>query len=135
MIIIVILLLLLCHLFCVCSFSKMYGGLVVNYMFHTLGMDYVNHEDILPYSPTNNSSLQHELFPQFFSPSGDSKYIVIKSLLLLLGKSPFVSKDLLLSWHQKNICWLESVEVHRETNHNIRVTVMPFYMGSEVRKK
>lgn len=50
----------------------------------------------------------------------------------LFEDGPFIVRDLLSSWHQKNVCWLEKVEVHRETSRNVRVTVMPFYMGSKV---
>ncbi|XP_019848719.1 PREDICTED: polymerase delta-interacting protein 2-like isoform X1 [Amphimedon queenslandica] len=83
------------------------------------GLDYVNHEDILPYTPSPNALVQHKLFQTFFSPSTD-------------GNSPIITKDFLSSWHQKHICWLERIEIHRETTFNIRITVMPFYMGAKV---
>lgn len=35
-------------------------------------------------------------------------------------------------WHEKNHRWLELSDVHRETTEDIRVTVIPFYMGSRV---
>lgn len=36
-----------------------------------LGLDYVSHEDILPYNSTEQVPIQHELFERFlmFSPS------------------------------------------------------------------
>lgn len=40
--------------------------------------------------------------------------------------------DMLSSWQVQNLNWLEHMEVHRETTRNIRVTVMPFYLGSKV---
>jgi len=35
-------------------------------------------------------------------------------------------------WHHKNHKWLELSEVVRETTDDIRVTAIPFYMGSRV---
>ena len=38
------------------------------------GIDIVDHEDILPYVPTGDDTLEHDLFHQFFKSSkGDSK--------------------------------------------------------------
>lgn len=36
------------------------------------------------------------------------------------------------AWQEKNHPWLELSDVHRETTDNIRVTVIPFYMGMRV---
>ncbi|XP_028817885.1 polymerase delta-interacting protein 2 isoform X4 [Denticeps clupeoides] len=80
------------------------------------GLDYVSHEDILPYNSTEHVPIQHELFERFlmFNPS----------------KNPsFSARDTLLAWQEKNHPWLELSDVHRETTENIRVTVIPFYMG------
>ena len=30
------------------------------------GLDYVNHEDVLPYTSTDDQPIQHELFDRFF---------------------------------------------------------------------
>ncbi|XP_034952746.1 polymerase delta-interacting protein 2 [Chelonus insularis] len=80
------------------------------------GLDYVAHEDILPYSTNDKSALQHELFDKFltFNPSRDP---------------PFVAQETLRAWQEKNHPWLELSDVHKETTENIRVTVIPFYMG------
>ncbi|KPP77928.1 polymerase delta-interacting protein 2-like, partial [Scleropages formosus] len=82
----------------------------------TLGLDYVSHEDVLPYSSTDQVPIQHELFERFltFNPS---------------KVPPFVPRDTLRAWQEKNHPWLELSDVHRETTENIRVTVIPFYMG------
>ena len=32
-------------------------------------------------------------------------------------------------WREKNQQWLELGDVHRESTEEVRVTVMPFYMG------
>ncbi|XP_047450320.1 polymerase delta-interacting protein 2 isoform X2 [Mugil cephalus] len=80
------------------------------------GLDYVSHEDILPYNSTEQVPIQHELFERF--------------LLYNPAKSPpFTSRDTLKAWQEKNHPWLELSDVHRETTENIRVTVIPFYMG------
>ncbi|KAJ7309006.1 hypothetical protein JRQ81_008291 [Phrynocephalus forsythii] len=80
------------------------------------GLDYVSHEDILPYSSTNQVPIQHELFERF---------LVYDQTKV----PPFVARDTLLAWQEKNHPWLELSDVHRETTENIRVTVIPFYMG------
>ncbi|KAK0159689.1 hypothetical protein PV327_010779 [Microctonus hyperodae] len=80
------------------------------------GLDYVAHEDILPYSTTDKSALQHELFDKFltFHPDHDPS---------------FIGQETLRAWQEKNHPWLELSDVHKETTENIRVTVIPFYMG------
>ena len=80
------------------------------------GLDYVAHEDILPYSTNEKTAVQHELFDKFlaFHPDRDP---------------PFVAQETLRAWQQKNHPWLELSDVHKETTENIRVTVIPFYMG------
>ncbi len=42
---------------------------------------------------------------------------------------PFVPRDVLSLWREKNHQRLELSEVHCETTEGVRVTVMPFYMG------
>ncbi|XP_066552468.1 polymerase delta-interacting protein 2 isoform X2 [Amia ocellicauda] len=80
------------------------------------GLDYVSHEDILPYNSTDQIPIQHELFERFlmFNPS---------------KAPPFIARDTLRAWQEKNHPWLELSDVHRETTESIRVTVIPFYMG------
>ncbi|KAK2493759.1 hypothetical protein MC885_013477 [Smutsia gigantea] len=80
------------------------------------GLDYVSHEDILPYTSTDQVPIQHELFERF--------------LLYDQTKAPpFVARETLRAWQEKNHPWLELSDVHRETTESIRVTVIPFYMG------
>ncbi|XP_013111422.2 polymerase delta-interacting protein 2 [Stomoxys calcitrans] len=80
------------------------------------GLDYVSHDDIMPYSTGEKMPLQHELFEKFLSYSADRD-------------PPFEAKDTLKTWQEKNHQWLELSDVHKETTENIRVTVIPFYMG------
>ncbi|CAH1802291.1 unnamed protein product [Owenia fusiformis] len=86
------------------------------------GLDYVGHEDVLPYTTTEKQPIKHELFDKFLihDPySGELKQM-----------PPFMPRDTLRAWQEKNHPWLELSDVHRETTENIRVTVMPFYMGT-----
>ncbi|KAJ6635822.1 polymerase delta-interacting protein 2 [Pseudolycoriella hygida] len=80
------------------------------------GLDYVSHEDILPYSSGEKAPLRHELFDKFLCHSADRD-------------PPFEAQDTLKAWQKKNHPWLELSDVHRETSEGIRVTVIPFYMG------
>ncbi|XP_075189563.1 polymerase delta-interacting protein 2 [Anomaloglossus baeobatrachus] len=80
------------------------------------GLDYVSHEDILPYNSTDQIPIQHELFERFLS------YDQTKV-------PPFEARETLRAWQEKNHPWLELSDVHRETTDSIRVTVIPFYMG------
>lgn len=83
------------------------------------GLDYVSNEDILPYKSFERTPLQHELFDKFLmpNPSQDNE------------EPPFLAQETLRAWQKKNHPWLELSDVHKETTNNIRVTVIPFYMG------
>lgn len=61
-------------------------------------------------------SPQHELFDKFLSYQEGSE-------------PQFVAQPTLGAWQEKNHPWLELSDVHKETTENIRVTVIPFYMG------
>ncbi|XP_017114698.1 polymerase delta-interacting protein 2 [Drosophila elegans] len=80
------------------------------------GLDYVAHEDIMPYSSSEKSPLQHELFDKFLTHAPDAD-------------PPFVGQDTLKAWQEKNHPWLDMSDVHKETTENVRITVIPFYMG------
>lgn len=80
------------------------------------GLDYVAHEDILPYTTSETNPLQHELFDKFLSYQEDKD-------------PPYSAQETLKAWQEKNHPWLELSDVHKETTENIRVTVIPFYMG------
>ncbi|EFA04857.1 polymerase delta-interacting protein 2 [Tribolium castaneum] len=80
------------------------------------GLDYVAHEDIIPYTSAEKSPLHHELFDKFLAYDPDKD-------------PPFVAQETLRAWQNKNHPWLELSDVHKETTENIRVTVIPFYMG------
>ena len=48
-----------------------------------VGLDYVSHEDILPFSANNEEPFQHEMWNQFFSNSA-GKEIDIREIKFLL---------------------------------------------------
>jgi len=80
------------------------------------GLDYIAHEDLLPYHSPEQSPIQHELFDKFLKNEPESN-------------PPFKAKDTLKAWQEKNHPWLQLSDVHRETTEGVRVTVIPFYMG------
>ncbi|KAL4711937.1 hypothetical protein ACJJTC_006106 [Scirpophaga incertulas] len=81
------------------------------------GLDYVAHDDIIPYTSMERVPLQHELFDKFLMHNPDKD-------------PPFIAQETLRAWQKKNHPWLELSDVHRETTEGVRVTVIPFYMGS-----
>uniref|UniRef100_UPI00358FEF3E polymerase delta-interacting protein 2 n=1 Tax=Myxine glutinosa TaxID=7769 RepID=UPI00358FEF3E len=80
------------------------------------GLDYIAHNDVLPYTSTDRTPIHHELFDRFFTSDANQA-------------SVFAARDTLHAWQEKNHPWLELSDVHRETTENVRVTVTPFYMG------
>lgn len=40
----------------------------------------------------------------------------------------FVPREYLKSWQERHHLWLESSDVSKDVTHQIRVTVIPFYM-------
>ena len=66
------------------------------------GLDYVAHEDIMPYSSVERNPLHHELFDKFLT------YDMKKD-------PPFEPHDTLKAWQKKNHPWLELSDVHKET--------------------
>ncbi|CAD5121047.1 DgyrCDS9588 [Dimorphilus gyrociliatus] len=81
------------------------------------GLDYVSHEDILPYQSTETSPIENHLFERFLKKTSPESHI-------------WSATDTLREWQRKNHPWLELTDVHKETTENMRVTVMPFYIGS-----
>lgn len=79
------------------------------------GLDYVAHEDIIPYSTEDKAPLKHDLFDKFLATEEDG--------------GNYKPQKPLLHWQEKNHPWLALSDVHKETTENITVTVIPFYMG------
>ena len=88
-------------------------------LFAIPGLDYVAHEDVLPYTSVDRQPIQHELFDKFlmYDPERDP---------------PLSPRETLRAWQEKNHPWLELSDVYKETTENVRVTVIPFYMGCRV---
>ncbi|CAB0004546.1 unnamed protein product [Nesidiocoris tenuis] len=83
------------------------------------GLDYVSHEDIIPYTSSEKVPIKHELFEKFLRHSPRDS-------------PPYVAQDALKGWKKKNHPWLELSSVHRQTTDGIRVTAIPFFMGTRV---
>lgn len=88
-------------------------------MYSIPGLDYVAHEDVLPYRSTEKQPIQNHLFEKFLNLDSET--------------AQFQAREALREWQDKNHPWLELTDVHRETTDNVRITVMPFYIGSRVR--
>ncbi|CAI2723460.1 unnamed protein product [Schistosoma spindalis] len=72
-------------------------------------MDYVFHDDIIPYVPQDASPIRN----QYFNP-------------------PFIPTDHLRRWIEARKQSLEVTSIHREVTEGVQTTVMPFYMGRRV---
>lgn len=92
------------------------------FLYAVPGLDYVNHEDVLPYISTEEHPIQHELFGKFLTAD-------------LTKCPPLSASHSLRIWHEKNHKWLELSDVHRETTEDIRVTVIPFFMGTRANQQ
>lgn len=76
-------------------------------------------------------NVRHLEFACHAVPSvGAVAYGFIYKLLLQFTDPPFIAQETLRAWQKKNHPWLELSDVHRETTEGVRVTVIPFYMGS-----
>jgi len=92
------------------------------------GIDYVSHEDILPYASKETDPIDHELFPKFIEAVPPAKIEGPD------GRDEFVrltSTEMLRTWIGNNKFWLTPTEVHRETTEGVRVTAMSFYLGAK----
>lgn len=79
------------------------------------GIDYVAHEDVLPYSSSEEVPIQNDLFKIFFDVNQETKQ--------------FQSTDRLVSWKKNNYKSLMMDKVYKETTGEIRVTAIPFFLG------
>lgn len=80
------------------------------------GLDYVAHSDVIPYQTFESTALSHELFDKFLTRTDSAD-------------PPFTALETLKAWQKKNHAFLELSDVHVETTNNIRITVIPFFMG------
>lgn len=80
------------------------------------GIDYVSHEDIIPYTSCEETPVQHDLFDKFYE----------------IHKKPprFLPTEMFSNWQKENHICLEVISVHKETTEHIRVTAIPFFLGA-----
>lgn len=105
------------------------------------GLDYVGHEDILPYTTMEKLPIKHELFDKFLTLDAANNgkvnliflvyahFEISNHITYHIFELSYTAKDTLKAWQEKNYPWLELSDVHRETTEKIRVTVIPFFMG------
>ena len=77
------------------------------------GMDYVSHNDIIPYTSVEQTPVYHDLFDKFIARN----------------KSQLLGTKTLSKWQELNHLWLELNNVYVETTDNIKVTAIPFFLG------
>lgn len=87
-------------------------------LFTIPGLDHVSHEDILPYTSADQKPIEHSLVEEFFTRTQGNAL-------------PFVPSEKLQQWRGKNHSLLQLSDVVKETTENIRVTVIPFFIGSK----
>lgn len=87
------------------------------------GLDYVAHEDILPYSSKDKYPIHNKLLDRFFCKVGEEGVEVSS-----LEETRYEPTQLLYKWQDRHP-WIELSQVYKETTENVRVTVMPFYLG------
>lgn len=86
------------------------------------GLDYVAHEDIIPYTSTERTAIDHELFNELFMPDAGSA-------------RRYVPREVFAGWQKESFPWSCCWNVYKETTEDIRVTVIPYYMGYTIDKK
>lgn len=76
--------------------------------------------------------MEPELRPKMESSCVNLKKRVSRIIFMkiIVTDPPFIAQETLRAWQKKNHPWLELSDVHRETTEGVRVTVIPFYMGS-----
>ena len=78
------------------------------------GIDYVSHDDIIPYENMDSDPFKHFLF---------------ESLMSVDTNAIYSGKDMLSAWKKRNERWLKNCSVHRQLTQGVRITVTPFYIG------
>ena len=81
------------------------------------GIDYVSHDDIIPYTSCEDIPVHHNFFDKFF--------------VCRVKKRGFQTTDSFHDWQKEHHICLELMNVHRETTDHIRVTAMPFFLGAD----
>jgi len=80
------------------------------------GIDYVSHENLLPYKSSESMPIKHVLFDHFFELDDD--------------RTSFRVSKLFKRWQEEHCNYLEIDKVYMATTDNIKVVIIPFYLGS-----
>nr|CAB3265003.1 polymerase delta-interacting protein 2-like [Phallusia mammillata] len=91
-----------------------------NVLYTIPGIDYVAHEDIIPYTSVENAPLQHKLFETFLKRGANEELYATESFN---------------NWQSTNHTCLELSKVYLETTKNIQVTAIPFFLGFKKSRK
>jgi polymerase delta-interacting protein 2 len=84
------------------------------------GMDCVPHHEVIPYSSTDKDAIKHDLFVRLLEPNEDNND----------GPNFNIRRDLYPNFALFNKrSWLTPQSVHKETNENVQLTVIPYYIG------
>lgn len=86
----------------------------VNLIDYIPGIDYVDHNNILPYKSDLKSPIQHQLFEHFFDIKKDKQYGVSKTFKM---------------WQQENSSFLEVDKVYTSVYKQLKIIITPFYLG------
>ncbi|KAF6780104.1 hypothetical protein AHF37_00455 [Paragonimus kellicotti] len=89
---------------------------IFNTIYIVSGMDYVFHDDIIPFSSQDSVPIKNEYVQEFFIPTADRE-------------PSFVPTDHLRRWIEARKQSLEVTCVHREVTEGVRTTTVPFFMG------
>ncbi|KAH7731489.1 ApaG domain containing protein [Aphelenchoides avenae] len=91
------------------------------------GMDCVEHTDIIPFSPPSRSVVDekqpiiHDMFFRLFQPATDSE-----------GSRFEVKPDFAPALTSSQKSWLAPIVAHKQTTEGVQVTVVVFYLGTNV---
>ncbi|KAF7231882.1 hypothetical protein EG68_11426 [Paragonimus skrjabini miyazakii] len=89
---------------------------IFNTIYIVSGMDYVFHDDIIPFSSQDSVPIKNEYVQEFFIPTADRE-------------PSFLPTDHLRRWIEARKQSLEVTCVHREVTEGVRTTTVPFFMG------
>jgi len=79
------------------------------------GIDYVSHNNIMPYNSAEKTPIQHLLFEYFFNFDEETK--------------TFQVSDLFKQWQEENCGFLEVDKVYIDIVGKLKIKIIPFYLG------
>ncbi|XP_054290108.1 polymerase delta-interacting protein 2-like [Macrosteles quadrilineatus] len=80
------------------------------------GLDHLSHDDIIPYKATEQVPFRHEMLGEFFDYTPANEIC-------------FEPKDVLKSSLGVNAAFNMKIDVYKRTNDNVKITVIPTYLG------